>query len=254
MDREKRYFLIGGFAAVLFYLTLLLLLLFFFNDYKRSKRYVPKKSQNIEVSILLLSSKKKRQKRKIETKKKTRLKTKTKTVRKPTAASPKSAKTVTTKAISSLFKGVKADIPAERSVAARVANAPKIRYKPSSEKEQKNSESASRLVQNIKLSKPQIDITSKSSGVGEVDEYMSKLYEIIYKTWRPEAVFAGEEARVRLHIAPDGSFSYALLYPSDNQGFNQSLIEYLERLRKRGLPPHKNGTTMDVDIEFKAKE
>ncbi len=253
MDREKRYFLIGGFAAVLFYLTLLLLLLFFFNDYKRSKRYVPKKSQNIEVSILQLSSKKERQKRKVETRKKMRLKTKTKTVRKPTAASPKSTKTAT-KAISSLFKGVKADIPVERSVAARVANAPKIRYKPSSEKEQKNSESASRLVQNIKLSRPQIDITSKSSGVGEVDEYMSKLYEIIYKTWRPEAVFVGEEARVRLHIVPDGSFSYALLYPSDNQGFNQSLIEYLERLRKRGLPPHKNGTTLDVDIEFKAKE
>ncbi|WP_456403442.1 TonB C-terminal domain-containing protein [Hydrogenimonas sp.] len=252
MGRERRYFYIGALAAVAFYLLLLLLLILFFNDYKRSKRYVPKKSQNIEVAIVMQSSKKPEPKRRAQ--KERKRKVKAPAVKKPAPAAPKTSTPAEPKAISSLFKGIKADRPVESGSAARLANAPKIRYKASAETESKKRVEASRLVRDINLSRPQIDITSKSSGIGEVDEYMSRLYDRIYRSWQPEAIYAGEEAKVRLHIAPDGSFDYSLLFPSDNQGFNQSLIEYLDRLKREKLPPHKRGETLDVDIEFKAKE
>ncbi|WP_457598452.1 TonB C-terminal domain-containing protein [Hydrogenimonas sp.] len=252
MGRERRYFYIGALAAVAFYLLLLLLLILFFNDYKRSKRYVPKKSQNIEVAIVMQSSKKPEPKRRAQ--KEQKRKVKAPAVKKPAPAAPKTSTPAEPKAISSLFKGIKADRPVESGSAARLANAPKIRYKASAETESKKRIEASRLVRDINLSRPQIDITSKSSGIGEVDEYMSRLYDRIYRSWQPEAIYAGEEAKVRLRIAPDGSFDYSLLFPSDNQGFNQSLIEYLDRLKREKLPPHKRGETLDVDIEFKAKE
>ena len=252
MGRERRYFYIGALAAVAFYLLLLLLLILFFNDYKRSKRYVPKKSQNIEVAIVMQSSKKPEPKRRAQ--KEQKRKVKAPAVKKPAPAAPKTSTPAEPKAISSLFKGIKADRPVESGSAARLANAPKIRYKASAETESKKRVEASRLVRDINLSRPQIDITSKSSGIGEVDEYMSRLYDRIYRSWQPEAIYAGEEAKVRLRIAPDGSFDYSLLFPSDNQGFNQSLIEYLDRLKREKLPPHKRGETLDVDIEFKAKE
>ncbi len=254
MGREKSLFIIGGVAAFLFYLLLAWLLILFFNDYKQSKRYVPKKSQTIEVAIMQQSSRKERPKPKPAARKERKKETKVPVVKKRSSSSPKEVKAVKPKAISSLFEGIKADTPVENRAAARLANAPKIKYKAAPSLEQKRSERASRIVKDINLSKPEIDITSKSSGIGEVDEYMSRLYDTIYKSWQPEAIYAGKEAKVRLHISPDGSFEYKLLYPSDNQGFNQSLIEYLDRLKAKKLPPHKRDETLDVDIEFKAKE
>ncbi len=254
MGREKGLFILGGLAAFLFYLLIALLLILFFNDYKQSKRYVPKKSQSIEVAIMEQSSKKPKPKPKPVVRKERKKAVQKPVVKKPSSSSPKEVKAAKPRAISSLFEGIKADTPVENRAAARLANAPKINYKASAQEEQKRSERASRLVKDINLSKPEIDITSKNSGVGEVDEYMSKLYDTIFKTWQPEAVYAGKQAKFHLHIAPDGSFEYQLLYPSDNQGFNQSLIEYLDRLKAKKLPPHKRGETLDVDIEFKAKE
>ncbi|BBG65361.1 TonB-like [Hydrogenimonas sp.] len=254
MGSDKRLFFIGGVAAFTFYILLILFLILFFNDYKRSKRYVPAKSETIEVSILQQSSKRPEPKPKQSLKKERKEKVKQPVKKRPSTTSPKSAPAPKPKPISSLFQGIKASTPVEQSSAARLANAPKIKYKAASGQEQKRVERASRLVRDINLSRPEIDITSKSSGIGEVDEYMSRLYDKIYKTWQPEAIYAGEEAKVHLKIAPDGSFEYSLLFPSDNQGFNQSLIEYLERLKREKLPPPKGGRVLDVDIKFKAKE
>ncbi len=254
MGRDKSLFIVGGLAAFAFYLLVLWLLILFFNDYKKTKRYVPENTQRIEVAIIEKSSRKRIQKPKPSPKKERKTVSKPKPAKKSSSVSAKERVASKPKAISSLFEGIKADAPLENRLAARIANAPKIDYKASSSNETQNSERASRIVRDINLSKPEIDITSKSSGVGEVDEYMSKLYDIIYKSWHPEAIYAGEEAKARLQIMPDGSFDYTLLYPSDNRGFNQSLIEYLDRLKAAKLPPHKRDERLDVDIEFKAKE
>jgi hypothetical protein len=97
-------------------------------------------------------------------------------------------------------------------------------------------------------------MASKAGGEGEVDAYMSKLYEILYGSWQPEAVYASLKVSVRFAIRPSGSFNYRVLSPSDNQGFNESLIEYLDTLQRKGLPSHKRKKTLVIDVEFKAKE
>jgi len=45
-----------------------------------------------------------------------------------------------------------------------------------------------------------------------------------------------------------------MVNPSDNQSFNDSLIEYLNQLQQKGLPPHKNGRKLVVELNFKPKE
>jgi hypothetical protein len=175
-------------------------------------------------------------------------------VRKESHASLKMSKSPRPQAIASLFKNVKVKEPFESLPGARLANAPKIKYKPSSERRETERPRAEKLVRDINLSKPAINISSKSSGQGEVDSYMSKLYEVLYASWHPEAVFAGSHAAVRLDIAPDGSFAYHMIYPSDNQAFNHSLIEYLEQIRAKRFPPHKRKENLVVHVEFKAKE
>ncbi len=254
MDRKGTFFFAGGVAAIAFYLVLILLLILFFNDYRHSKRYVPKQTQSIEVSLMEAPPAKPKPKPMVRPKPKPEPKKPTPepSVAKKAAPAPKKPAPPRPKAIASLFQGVKVKEPPRRS-AARLANAPKIRYKPTEEKREERRR-ARELVQDINLTKPSITMHSKASGQGEVDAYMSKLYEILYGSWQPEALYAGSKATVRLRIEPDGNFRYRLVVPSDNQGFNESLIEYLDNLQRTKLPPHKRERSLDIDVEFKAKE
>jgi len=254
MDRKETYFFAGGAAAVGFYLLLILLLILFFNDYKKSKRYVPKQAESIEVSLMQMPQARPKPRPVAKKEQKRKIKSEIPAVAKKSRTTAKQTSKPKPKAIASLFKGVKIKEPIEQSHAARLANAPKIKYKAVSEEEKKEQKRAQQLVKDINLSKPSIKISSKASGQGEVDAYMSKLYEILYGSWQPEAIYAGSTATVRLSISPDGEFDYRLLYPSDNQGFNESLIEYLEQLKQRKFPPHKRGRKLVINVEFKAKE
>ena len=257
MDRDGRYFFLGGIAAIAFYLALAFLLILFFNDYRHNKRYVPKQTQSVQVFLAMSPP--------VKTKpvphtpiskptpKKAPPKPKTKpVVKKASHASSKKASRPRPVPIASLFKGIKVDEPVPQS--ARLANAPRIKYRKKSPQQQTPRRRAEELVKDINLTKPSITMRSKASGQGEVDAYMSKLYGILYGSWHPAAIYAGSTATVRLKIAPDGSFSYRLLYPSDNQGFNERLIEYLDGLQRSKLPSHKRDKTLVIDVEFKAKE
>jgi outer membrane biosynthesis protein TonB len=256
MDRKKSYFFAGGIAAVGFYVLLISLLLLFFNDYRHTRRYVPKKSQSIEVSLMSAPPTRPKPRPAVKKEQKKQLRSKIPaTVKKPSAEPSPKPKPAPPRpqAIKSLIAKVKVAEPTDTRP-ARLANAPKIRYKPTARKNREERRKAEALVRDINLSKTSIRMASKSGGQGEVDAYMSKLYDILYGSWQPEAVYAGSKATVRLFIEPDGSFNYRVLYPSDNQGFNESLIEYLDMLQKRGLPPHKREKTLTIDVEFKAKE
>jgi hypothetical protein len=254
MDKKGLFFLTGGAAAFLFYFVLILLLILFFNDYKKSKRYVPKPSQSIEISLMQAPAARPKPQPPEKKEVKPKTESKTPTVVKKSSASPKKAGRPQPNAIASLFKGGKVKEPTEQTRAARLANAPKIRYKATSKEEKRERKRAQQLIKDINLSKPSIRMSSKASGQGEVAAYMSKLYEILYGSWQPESIYAGSAATVRLRIEPDGEFDYRLLYPSDNQGFNESLIEYLEQLKQKRFPSHKRGKTLVIEVEFKAKE
>ena len=94
---------------------------------------------------------------------------------------------------------------------------------------------------------------SRASGSGEVDAYLSKVYRRLYQSWYPNPAFAGSKATARLVIYPDGTFTFRLLYPSDNRQFNESLIQYLDEIQQMRLPAHRKGKKLVVDIEFEDK-
>ena len=254
MDRRGLFFFLGGASALLFYLGLIFVLILFLNDRHHTRRYVPKKSQSIEVAIMSAPpSRPKAPSIQHKIAKPPSVKPKTPAAAKETPPpAKKSRATRPHRAIASLFKGVKVPQPVNRRP-KRLANAPKLHYKPKKSRET-SSRRAEALIKDLNLSKPRITMVSKAGGQGEVNAYMSKLYDILYSSWQPSSLYAGLTAKVRLHIAPDGSFTYRMLYPSDNQGFNESLIEYLDTIQKKGLPPLKKGGPLTIDVQFKAKE
>jgi|GEM_PF-1091133 len=258
MDKRGTYFFLGGVSALVFYGALLTLLFLFFNDRSHKKHYVPKQSESIEVSIMQAPPArpkpipKRPEPPKKETKPMPKPKPKPPAATKPAQSKP--APQNRPRAIASLFKGVKVKQPVETSRPARLANAPKIRYKPKSAPSQTAPRpSAKKLLEKIKLD-TDIKISSRSGGQGEVDAYMSKLYKRLYGSWQPDPLYAGLKATVRFRIRPDGTFRYRVVVPSDNQGFNESLIEYLDAMQRMGFPPHKKGKELVIDVEFKAKE
>ncbi|WOE70879.1 TonB C-terminal domain-containing protein [Hydrogenimonas thermophila] len=252
MVNRNLFFIIGGISAFSLYAILFILLFYYFNEHKSAKQFVPKNTNTLEVSILQEPSQiKKHNKIKAISKKTQKLpeKPKKNAIKGSTSAKHSSS----SKSIATLFKGVKVGKP-QSSSSLRMANAPKIKYKPVSALSKKQSSDAKSLIDNLKLSNLDIKLTSQSSGIGEVDEYMSKIYEIIFNSWHPDVLFAGLEARVVIEIFPDGRFIYKMINPSDNQSFNESLIEYLNQLQHKGFPPHKNGRKLVVELNFKPKE
>jgi len=251
MDNRNLFFILGGISSFLLYAVLILIFFYYFNEHKSSRHFVPKNTNSLEVSILQVPSQiKKPNKSKSSSQKSNKLPAKSK---KNSASGATSAKhSNPSKSIATLFKGVKVGKP-EPSPSLRMANAPKIKYKPVSVSKKKQSDAKS-LIDNLKLSNLDIKLKSQSSGTGDVDAYMSKIYEIIFNSWHPDILFAGLQAKVLIEIFPDGTFQFRMINPSDNQSFNESLIEYLSQLQQKRFPPHNNGRKLVVELDFKPKE
>jgi len=248
MDNRGLFFIVGGISALFLYAILFFILFFYFNEHKRAKQFVLKNTNSLEVSIIQTPS---------QAKKTHKNKTVLKRYSKPPAENGGASLTSTkysrsSKSIATLFKGVEVDKP-QFSSFLQMANAPKIRYKPVSNVNKKQS-NAKNLVDNLKFSNLDIKLRSQSSGSGYIDEYMSKIYKIIFDSWHPDVLFAGLHAKVLVEIYPDGTFRYKMVNPSDNQSFNNSLVKYLNQLQNKGFPPHKSGRRLVVELNFKPKE
>lgn len=251
MDNRNIYFIVGGISAFLFYALLLILFFFYFNEYRSTKRFVPQKSESLEVSILQIPSQSQKPKKNISSVKKIEKQTlKSKKSRSRGVTSPKYSNP--SNKIATLFKGVKVGKP-ESVISMSMSNAPKIKYKRVKSSKREEFEAKS-LVENLKFDNLDIKLKSKSSGIGEIDAYISKIYKVIYDSWTPDELFVGLEAKVAVEIEPDGTFQFRMVTPSDNQSFNNSLIEYLNQLKQKGFPPHNRGRKLIVELDFKPKE
>lgn len=243
MGNRNIYFIVGGISAFLFYTIFMLLLFFYFNEFKSKRFIVPKKSNEIEVSIIQLKSKPKKIEKSIEKK--------SKKLRNQKSISTSSKHNVKIENISSLFGGLKVEKPKYNSFAL-MANAPKIKYK-KQKIEKKREVKAKKIVENMKLENVEIKVKNSSKD-GEFDKYISKISEIIYGTWEPESVYVGLEATVVIEILPDGDFNFRLSIPSNNQSFNESLLQYLEELKKKKLPKNSFNKKITLEVVFKPKE
>jgi outer membrane biosynthesis protein TonB len=216
---------------------------------EKSKNYVEKKSDVIEVS---LGS---------PVKKSATKSSKTKTAKKSTKKSkkrkkvPKKVRNITKKSSKKVTKK-----PSKKRVKTKPKKSTKSSSKSHSKKPSKASSLFKNLPSNIKDDAP----TKQSSGSagksnkkvnkgrGVVNKYFAKIQSTL-KGWPAQSNFAGEKVKVELTIYSSGLFDYKVLSRSLNPEFNRSLKGYLEQLKKFGFGAHSNPKPYKIIVEFIAK-
>ncbi|MBN2768747.1 MAG: TonB C-terminal domain-containing protein [Campylobacterales bacterium] len=88
---------------------------------------------------------------------------------------------------------------------------------------------------------------------GIENEYIAKLKERLSQ-WSEQEEYKGETAVVEFVIKPTGDFTFRLKRGSNNQAFNEGLIQYLESLQKVGLGAHSAPRSLVIEVDFIAKE
>ncbi len=88
---------------------------------------------------------------------------------------------------------------------------------------------------------------------GIEDAYIAKVKERLSQ-WGEQGEFKGETANVEFVIKPTGDFTFRLKGGSNNQAFNEGLIQYLKSLQKVGLGAHSAPRSLVIDVKFIAKE
>ncbi len=87
---------------------------------------------------------------------------------------------------------------------------------------------------------------------GEKDPYLQKVYKILYTYWIPSQLSAGNRAKVKITIYPNGQMRYKVLRYSSSEIFNQELDRYLEIMRMQTFP--KPSRPREFVVYFEAKE
>jgi len=155
---------------------------------------------------------------------------------KPKKETPKVAST------NDLFKDVKTDKKPEKKQDTK----PDIKVSGPKEVKQEPKKSAM-----DRLNEAQEIEEDAQSGIE--DAYIAKVNELLYQ-WGEQGEFKGETANVELVIKPTGDFTFRLKRASNNQAFNEGLIQYLESLQKVGLGAHSVPRSLVIDVDFIAKE
>lgn len=93
----------------------------------------------------------------------------------------------------------------------------------------------------------------KSLDSGVESAYLAKVQSML-EGWPAQSEYAGEKVKVLLKIDPTGSFEFELKTASNNENFNNGLIEYLKQLQEIGFGRHKGSRTYQFEAEFIAKE
>jgi len=267
MKKSSTY--ISGLLAFGIYFMLIGLLIFYFNvrDEKKSIRYVKKDEQRIQVAISApkkaaktkpnkpkVKPKPKRKKPKVKPKPKPKPK---KEVRKKVIKEKVVKKKVKKKKDENLTKPKKVNKPKDlfANVSSEKVKKPKLKMKitdkPVKPKQSKlikvsDNPSASALVSDaLKV--------QKSSDSGVENDYLAYVQSML-EGWPAQSEYAGEKVKILLQINPTGFFEFKVKSASNNQDFNDGLIEYLEQLQDIGFGRHKGKRTYQFEAEFIAKE
>ena len=115
------------------------------------------------------------------------------------------------------------------------------------------SKKAEKLLEELRLKEYQPSAKRSIKSIsGEKDPYLEKVYKILYMYWIPSKLSAGNRAKVRITIYPDGHMEYKVLHYSSSQVFNQELDRYLESMRMQSFP--KPQKPREFIVYFEAKE
>lgn len=264
MKKSSTY--ISGLLAFGIYFLLIGLLIFYFNvrDEKKSIRYVKKDEHRIQVAI---SAPKKPAKPKVKPKVKPKSKVKPKPKPKPKPKKKVKKKVIKEKVVKkkvikkkdeNLTKPKKVNKP--KDLFANVSSEKKVK-KPKLKMEITDKPVKPKKNNLIKVSdKPSASAlvsdslkVQKSSDSGVENEYLAYVQSML-EGWPAQSEYAGEKVKVLLQINPSGFFEFKVKSASNNQNFNDGLIEYLEQLQEIGFGRHKGERTYQFEAEFIAKE
>ncbi|MEJ2488426.1 MAG: TonB C-terminal domain-containing protein [Sulfurovaceae bacterium] len=222
---------VSAVAAICIYLLTLFSLIYYFNHHEsdEAKNYVKKDQKKISVSLNSPQPK-------VEPKPKEQPKPK-KEEPKPKKETPKVVDT------NDLFKDVKTDKKPENKEVKK----PNI-IEVSEPKEVKQEPKKSAMDRLKEAQESEEDFQS-----GIEDAYIAKVKERLSQ-WGEQGEFKGETANVEFVIKPTGDFTFRLKGGSNNQAFNEGLIQYLESLQKVGLGAHSAPRSLVIDVKFIAKE
>lgn len=92
--------------------------------------------------------------------------------------------------------------------------------------------------------------SAKSNSVD--DGYRSKVKSIL-NGWPAQSDFAGNKAKIKFVIEPNGRFEFDVIARSSNEEFNKGLIQYLKQLQKVGFGAHGGGRAYVFDVDFIAE-
>lgn len=115
---------------------------------------------------------------------------------------------------------------------------------------QENLKNANENLQNLTNIDIKANVPDTDDGV--YDEWVGKIYEILYKSWdfsfRDTAVLS-----TLVTIDPEGGFSYRVLKFSNFSVYNDKILAILERLRAQKFPPYPKNTSIDIEVNFKSQ-
>ncbi len=258
---------VSAVAAISIYLLTLFALIYYFNHHEsdEAKNYVKKDQKKISVSLNSPQPKVEPKPKKEEPKpKKETPKVVKKEIQKPIAK----AKDINVTKPKEIKKVVpKKEEPKPKKETPKVVDINKLFNSDKTDKKPENKEVKKPNI--IEVSEPkEVKQEPKKSAMdrlneaqeseedlqsGIEDEYKAKLKELLSQ-WGEQGEFKGETANVELVIKPTGDFTFRLKRGSNNQAFNEGLIQYLESLQKVGLGAHSVPRSLVIDVDFIAKE
>ncbi len=235
MDRLYKIF--SFLLSIIFYLVVVGSLVWYFTDIQPIKK-VELKAQSIDVYLTTPTPKS----QKVEPKKMPKPKPpKAKPAKKVGSTSPKHKAS-----LSDLFASVNTKRLKRHKTSQKRAKKPS-RFKGEGAKK------AKKLLEQLRLKEYQPSAKRSIKSIsGEKDPYLEKVYKILYMYWIPSKLSAGNRAKVRITIYPDGHMEYKVLRYSPSQIFNQELDRYLEIMRMQSFP--KPQKPKEFIVYFEAKE
>jgi protein TonB len=135
------------------------------------------------------------------------------------------------------------------------AKAPTHNIKKISTASQKQIASTSNYSSAAKASSKASDLVGSSTSIktnGVEEGYRSKVRSIL-NGWPAQSDFAGNKAKIKFVIEPNGRFEFDVIDRSSNEEFNKGLIQYLKQLQKVGFGAHGGGRAYVFDVDFIAE-
>jgi len=251
MDNNRNFYISAYIAFGFYFLIIFLFFLYLsVNNIKKFNSF--SKDTALQLDIVL-------EDKKIKPKKQKNIKhLKVQTARKNNKISKKIVKksaSVSAKQRSDL-KSLFAKVKTKSSVVKKkiVSNVKKSsiasRFKSKFEKQSQNNNNAlSKLIDNIKLEA----IKRKTGDTNnEHDEYISKIYEILYNRWHPLLIIDGLSTKVIITIHSNGEFSYRIVQLSGDRSFDNQLVLFLEKQTTLPFPIPKK-SKVNIEVIFTAK-